>query len=266
MSSKRDDDEEANITSAYQAMMAAQIYAQNSSISAQTESRQTNYHVAASQQQYPISQHRPRDASHLQAIHTPPVVYAYNNNATNNNNNNNNISNEGNNNQLMHHNIQQQMQQQMQQLAEMRSRERLEQQLIPQPQQIGGQVFDSNYNNSINSQLDQMRERVMRLSQHHAQLKATSERMQQELNYKMLLESQQRGLNTNHQQQTQLMRRAQQHNMKRNIPPFDNTIPISSSFNSSIKQQQYQHGHSIQSQHKMEHTKQPQQHQQQLMV
>jgi len=240
MSSKRE--EKADITSAYQAMMAAQIYAQNSSIS--SESRQTNHRMSVSQQQYPV-QHQPqRDASsHQQAkLYTAPVVHA---------------SQDGSNLRLIQHAMQQQMQQQ---LVEIRARERWEQQLIPQPQQIGGR--NPNYN--VNAQLGQMRERAMMLSQQHEQLKATHDRLQQEINYKMLLESQQRGSNTNQQQQTQLMRRAQQHNTKRNIPPFDNTIRIANAFNSSVKQQHYQHGHSIQSQHKMKHTKQPQQHQQQL--
>ena len=255
MSSKRDDDKEADITSAYQAMMAAQIYAQNSSIS--SESRQTNYHVAASQQQY-LQQHQPqRDAlSHQQAIYTAPVIHHHK-------------SQDGNNLRLIQHS----MQQQMQLLAEMRARERWEQQLIPhshpQPQQIGGQVFNPNYN--VDSKLDQMRERIH--SQQHAQLKATSDRLQQEINYKMLLESQQRNTSSTQQQhQTQLMRRAQQHNMKRNIPPFDNAIPISTALNSYSRQQHYQHNHSVQSEHKMkvyqlpqheQYSRQPQQQQQQ---
>jgi len=249
--SSKDDDKEADITSAYQAMMAAQIYAQNSSIS--SESRQTNYHVAVSQQQYPLQHHAPqRDASHLQAIYTPPVIHACS-------------TQDGNNLRLIQHT----MQQQMQQLAEMRARERWEQQLMPQPQQqIGGQIFNvPRYNNSVNAQLDQTKERAMNLSHQHAQLKATHDRLQQEINYKMLLESQQRNTSSTYQQQhqTQLMIKAQQHNMKRNIPPFDNAIPISTALNSLVEQQQYyQHGHGIQSQHKMKHTKQPQQHQQQL--
>ena len=253
MLSKRDDDKEADITSVYQAMMAAQIYAQNSSISAQSEVRQTNHHMAVSHQQ--LSQHQPqsgRDASsHLQAIHTPPVVHACNNNATN--------ASQDRNLRLIQHT----MQQQMQQLAEMRARERWGQQLMPQPQQIGGQIFNFNATASMNTHLDQMRERAMNLSQQHEQLKATHDRLQQEINYKMLLESQQRNTSSaNQQQQTQLMIKAQKYNTNRNVSSFDNNIPISTALNSLVEQQQqYQHGYSIQSQHKMKHNKQPQQQQ-----
>ena len=253
MSSKRDDDKEADITSAYQAMMAAQMYAQNSSINTQSESRQINNRTAVSRQQYPI-QHQPRrDASNLQATYAPPVIHA---------------SQDGNNLRLIQHTMQQQMQQQ---LAEMRARGRWEQQLIPHPQQqqiIGGQIFNTpNY--SVNAQLEQTRERVMMLSQHHAQLKATSERIQQEINYKMLLESQQRNTSSTQQQhQTQLMIKAQQYNMNRK-PSLYNARPIATALNSSVEQQQqYQHNHSVQSEHKMnvyqlpqheQHNRQPQQ-------